>query len=726
MTASAGGALPRMLLFRWTKPGLAPFLSQHLDAQVRTLSYFFEVEVVDYDCDYGQVCDKFEPALSVFESGVYSGGRRITNTDARSDIPKLGFLHSDAYDIARAVFISDMSHWGVENYFTTSVAMAEYSPDIAGNLFVWPNAIDPAVFHDYGLEKNIPILVTGSQEPHYPWRNAVSRVLSKNYATMTMPHFGWGGATARTVYGERYAKLLNASVFVPTCGSMAKEVVRKQLEIPASMSCLVTERTPGLEAFGFEDMVNCVFADPNDVLQKLDALSSDQEQLRSITQAGFELVHSRHTEANRSQVSEWLHLNLERKPGQKITQENPSGPLALSPADSPRPIIVGPGTDRTYLAAGWRLLRSGLPQLAEREFLKCLNFYSIPEAIPGLVFAGLTKGDCEAALDWATQAVSENLDARGAADPDPVLWACFLRSLVCAGEMTKAASSSNRFPNLKHPELDRVRSVLATLRPDLETMPIRSEGIGVRPTIAPVPELSWDLWRQEFVTMLLTCGQQGSAQLLKESAIPGQAHPAELRPIRPNGAAYWRRIPKRLVRTVRTRLKSGWIQRARMMLSPYKQRIVSDEWTTTIKDLARREQLSYAVLVGTPEARGRAALEAGLRMNPWLPPLHHVDSCAQASTQGLFGQPRSERVLTLISLHEVDAHPPTAADITALSTCSLVIINGTTTVGGYRLLAGLLRGGDFGLESHEPSRKGGRAILRQLSLAATDSVEAAS
>jgi hypothetical protein len=703
-----------MLFFRWVKPGIAPFLSQHLSAQARTLGHFFEVHVIDYDCDYGELCDRFEPAITVFESGVYSGSRRITNTAARADIPKLGFLHSDAYDISRAVFLSDMSHWGVEDYFTTSVAMAEYTPEIAGNLFVWPNAIDPTIFRDYGLEKNIPVLITGSQERHYPWRNAVSRLLSQNYATMTMPHFGWGGATARTVFGESYAKLLNASVFVPTCGSMAKEVVRKQLEIPASMSCLVTERTPGLEAFGFEDMVNCVFAHPGNVLEKLDALSSDAGQLQSIVRAGYELVHSRHTEANRSQVLEWLQLNESRKPGQQIVQESPCGPLTLSQKHSSLPIMVGPGTDRTYIAAGWRLLRGGLPERAEREFLRCLNFYFIPEAITGLVFSSLARGDGEAGLDWATQAVVDSLDERGAADPDPVLWACLLRALICSGETAKAASSSRRFPDLRHPELDRVYTVLAALRPGSTVMPMRREELRVRPTIAPVPALGLDLWLEEFAGMLLACGQQGSAEILRASYMPAHTGSKEgRRP--PQEATLLRRIPKQVVRAVKMRLKSGRVQRARMMLSPYKQRIVSDEWTRTLKDIARREQLTHAVLIGTPDARELAALEAGLRLNPLLPPVHRAPSCAEAITEGLLASSKGERVLTLIRPEQSGTGPQTASDIAGLSNCSLVVINGTTTANGYRMLAGLMSAGNFGLEFHEPLRKGGRAILRRLS-----------
>src|SRR3954469_14198006 len=131
-----GGGLPRLDFFRSTRSALPNFLRSHISEQSRCLAQFFEVLELPPDCDYGEVCDRHRPDLVLFESGVDSGERRIRNTSAHASIPKLGFLHADATDAARATFIADMQEWGIETYFTHSVSMGEYTPEIAGRLYV--------------------------------------------------------------------------------------------------------------------------------------------------------------------------------------------------------------------------------------------------------------------------------------------------------------------------------------------------------------------------------------------------------------------------------------------------------------------------------------------------------------------------------------------------------------------------------------------------------------
>ena len=654
---------PRLLLFRWTRPGLPAFLNRHLDEHVQTLGHFFDVRVIDRDCDYGAECDAFEPALSVFESGVYAGERRIRNTGSRPDIPKLGFLHSDAYDLARAVFLSDMERWGVADFFTNSVSMAEYTPEIADRLFVWPNAVDPAVFRRYPGAKNIPVLFTGSQERHYPWRNAVGRVLSQRFATMTMPHYGWGSGAGRTVHGAEYARLLSASVFVPACGSMSRDLVRKHLEIPAAGACLVAEDTPALAAFGFVDMENCVLGGPAEIADKLDVLFADPDRLEGIVRAGHDLAHTRHVQASRSQVLEWLQLTARRTPGQRIIQAGPAGSLMLAPAGQrPAAFSVG-GRDRGFLAAGWRSLDGQDLDGARREFLKCLNFYFIPEAITGLAFTELAAGNAQTARDWTTQALTDTFTDRNAPDPDPVLWATHIRTLLCSGEHGQAQAAAGRFPELRHSELDRIRRALGV--PFTGTAPARA-------SICPPPVRSDEQWEQELAKQLQACGTASGPA----SHFP----PLQL-------------INQRVRRRLRWQLRTGPVKEVRLRLSPIKQKLLGDDWSRTITDLVRREGLDEAVQFGAPaNDRSQRALRRGLDLNPSLPPLTIVTSGQTPRTET-----HGNRVLAYV------ADPAAVAGATDfLAGCSLVIINGTSEPEGYRLLAELTAGNRLVLLAHEP------------------------
>ncbi len=148
------------------------------------------------------------------------------------------------------------------------------------------------------------------------------------------------------VHGSEYARLLNTAQVAPTCGSVVREVVRKHFEIPAAGTCLVTERTPGLEAAGFVDLQNVVFADAGDVCAKLDHLFAHPDELQRITDAGHELVKARHTMAQRDQMYQWFRLNQARQSGQRIVQDGPFGSLRLVEAASAT-------VNRHALSGGW-------------------------------------------------------------------------------------------------------------------------------------------------------------------------------------------------------------------------------------------------------------------------------------------------------------------------------------------------------------------------------------
>ncbi|MFC8038216.1 glycosyltransferase [Paenarthrobacter sp. NPDC057355] len=673
------------------------------------------MKVISDDCDYGQLCEEYEPAITVFETGVYSYGQRITNTRSHPGVPKLGFLHADAYDISRAVFLSNMAKWGVEDFFTTSTAMAEYSPEIAANLFVWPNAVNAQIYKDHGVGKNIPVLLTGSQERHYPWRNAVGRILSERYPTMTMPHFGWGSGTERLVTGTDYARLLSASCFVPACGSMARDVVRKQLEIPAAGACLVTEWSPRLEEFGFVDLVNCVFADPSNVLEKIESLLEDREQLNRITRAGHDLVHSRHTEAQRNQVREWLELYHQRRPGQEIAQETACSSLALVPrAEAVRTYAIGPGLDRLQLAKGWSLLRGKDVLGAEHEFLKCLNFYFIPEAVTGLVFTSLLKGDSSAALDWITQALTRTFREGGGSDPDPVLWACRIRALACAGETVAARRSAEMFLHMSHLELDRVRHAVKDMGPASAGTPSTAQPSQKRASIAPVPELNAAEWTQEFSEMISRCRPAG----MTEPEGTGIWHGAGL-PLS-HGRPRWQQAVAASRRAVKSRLTSGRVLKLRMRLSPLKQRIVATDWTRTIRETARREQLTRALLIGKADPRDSRALKAGLSLNTGRPPLDVSVSLDHASAEHMLPREPAERVLVLLNYQSEHTERHDAAHLRLLCLCALVMIRGTTTTSGLHLLSALVDSGEFVVVAHDGSK--GTAVLRRFASAPRASV----
>jgi Glycosyl transferases group 1 len=667
---------PKLAFFRWTRPGLPRFIQRHLDEQVACLRHHFDVVLVDTDCDYAEVCETHRPDLALFESGVYAGPRRITNTSAFPDIPKVGFCNADTYCVTRSVFLSDMERWGVETYFTLSVSMAEYTPEIADRLFVWPNFVDPAVHRDYGQDKIVPVLFTGSQAAHYPWRSRVHSLVTQHFPSLTTPHGGWfdQNTAGRMVHGERYARLINSASVAPACGAIGREVIRKHFEIPAARSCLITERTPSIEAAGFVDMENAVFAEPSDVVDKLDHLFANPDELRRITDAGFELAHARHTMAQRDQILQWFRLHQAAAPGQTIVQDGPFEPLRLTSAPgAANSHPISGGLDRGLLRKAERRLEAGRLDSAEELLLRCMNYHFMPEPVLALTRLHLYRGDAEAAIGWVSQTIDRALTHHYAADPDPVEWAFLVRALLCRGKTEEAARRAAEYPHLNHLELERIRRVvLPQARP--------ADGPH-RPSVHVLPERDDAAWLEDLDTMLGACGR---ARPARRPALP-------LRPVKDRLRRRWHAVSAKAPQAV-------------------------------VRDFIRQEDISEALLVGaSATARSTRAVLAGLRANANAPGIYWVHDATPAWLPGRGRRP-GERLSDVAATGRdrfdvvvLGSHSPLNGEARELlEGARFVVLTGINSRGVQPLHAGLVEDESYALVAHHATHDGGYSVFRRL------------
>jgi len=532
MDHAIGVRKPRLVFFQWDhqpNEGAARFLLMHMQHHVKCLAQFFDVTVINHDCDYAEICERHRPDLTLFESGYRTHGSRrikVSNTRTHPDVPKLGLHNGDAWCDRRAGFISDMDHWGIETCFTIAVAMKEYTPSIADRLFVWPNFIDPDIFRDYGQHKTIPVLLTGQAYGLYPWRQKVYRLLADRFPSLICPQFGYESRAARRMlHGEDYARAINASLFVPSCGAMGREVVRKHFEVPAARSCLVTERTPALADAGFVHMENCVFADETDVVDCIDHLLDRPDELRRITDAGYRLVHTRHTLQQRSQILQWYLLNRQRAPQQRIVQPHAFAALTLTDEDAGRinAPVVGQSLDRSLLRQGDAHLWQGRIAAAQHHYRRCLyHVHYLPEARFRLALSSLFAGDAGDALARLAGLIETTLVDYGAADPDPVEWAYFIVALLCQGRIDDAARCSAQYPWLHHPELDRARQAAWRLFPAASPA-TRTDHASLRHSVHQLPPRSAAAWEGQLAAVLRACGQEALVDRLAGSAELGPA-----------------------------------------------------------------------------------------------------------------------------------------------------------------------------------------------------------
>ena len=520
---------PRLVFFRPTSTDLPSFVDLHLRDHVRCLQHWFDVVLVVGNADFDEVCDREKPDLVLFESGVYvRPDRWISNTNRHLEIPRIGLLNSDPYCLTRTVFLSDMNDWGVETYFTIGVTTAAHTPDIADRLYVWPNFADRSLFRTYPGGKTTSILLTGSRRPNYPWRVKVDRALSERFPIRSLPHNGWFGRSmsAEMTFGELYARELSSAQIVPTCGTIADELVRKHFEIPAAGSLLLTERTPSVEAAGFADMENCIFAEASDAVDKVDFLLKNPEAIARITSAGQHLAHERHDISNRSQIWQWFELERRRRPGETILQQNPFGDLVLGRngvARKPVTYMAPPSRDGRLLLRATDSLGHGRLGAAMDDFAEVLNQHLEPEASLGLARCYLRIGEPALARDLVWRLIDRAMSFHGASTPDPVEWAVYLRSLVACGTADAAARKAAEFPFLNHPELARVLHVLRQLssvdgvpdsanRPEWRSLHVVHEG--------------WIEWKNQLIDDLTACGQQRAVQVILHVSEPDYRPPS--------------------------------------------------------------------------------------------------------------------------------------------------------------------------------------------------------
>ena len=630
---------PKLVFFQWRYKAAPKFMVFLHEQHVKCLSEFFEVIVIDEDCDYQQICDEYQPDITLFESGIPTINspcqRIVKNTSAYPEIPKLGLYNGDAFCGFHAAFFSDMERWGVETFFCIAVSMPEYLPEINDNLFVWPNFIDADIFRDYGQPKNIPVLITGSEQSMYPWRRRIHKIISQNYPSLICPHFGHTSerATSRMIHGEQYARTINASCFVPTCGTVAKEIIRKHLEVPGAKSCLITEKTPALEACGFVDMQNCVFADESDVLDKLDDLLQNPENLERITNAGYQLVQSRHTLKQRNQILEWFNLYKQLKPNQRIVQTSPFESLTIVESSSKikNSPIIGYGLDRALLYQGDEKLFANKYDEAEALYLGCLNYINY-QAEPKLRLAlcNLYKGNAIIAHSWIVQPIKETLEIYKALNPDPVEWAYFIICHLCQGKLDDAIKLAEQYPSLYHPELEYVRAVV--------------DGLKSRYSAHQMPKRGFNEWVDNLRIMLTACQQINLAKTLVNSITledklltPDQL--LEVQQINFNNLAKDFKITPQVISSnwltplikIIIQLKSSILGFAKKIIKkvlcqlerrfgfflPYQISIARlDEFFSTIQKLAREEDIKSVILIGASAGEGSTeAILAGIQEN---------------------------------------------------------------------------------------------------------------
>lgn len=164
---------------------------------------------------------------------------------------------------------------------------------------IWlPHSIDPTIFKDYELQKEIGVLSVGNMnERTYPIRNKIHRELQKEsyYKNIRRPGEKMDPKGYWPV-GVDYAKLINKSKISSSSTSIYNYPVLKFFEIPACRTVLISDYIPELEELGFIPDKNMIRVGKNSNIKKIvESYMENNKKIKSISNEGYKLIHSRHT-----------------------------------------------------------------------------------------------------------------------------------------------------------------------------------------------------------------------------------------------------------------------------------------------------------------------------------------------------------------------------------------------------------------------------------------------
>ena len=167
----------------------APVLTNVVDEWIYALAHHCEVSVVDRDFDFKAVCDELRPDFVIF-SAVHSGRPlrlNITNIHTYPEIPRALYFNCDPHDPMRPLTLSALTEYGIDTIFCFGLEHLQHMPELSQfACFVIPKFIDPEIFHDYNLEKIIPVnIMSGHLFPSfYPWRAKLTHEIQHFFPTL--------------------------------------------------------------------------------------------------------------------------------------------------------------------------------------------------------------------------------------------------------------------------------------------------------------------------------------------------------------------------------------------------------------------------------------------------------------------------------------------------------------------------------------------------------------
>lgn len=187
------------------------------------------------------------------------------------------------------------------NYIFTVIReqFVQTYPELKHKMEWFPHFVNTKIFKDYGLKKDIPLLMMGAISDYYPLRKEIINTYSNDHRFIYHPHPGYGklGPTdvKSKLIDERYAKEISRAKIFFTCPSILHYPVTKYFETLACKTLLLAPTFPELENLGFVPGKHFVAIDKNNFKEKAEYYLTNEEKREKIAEQGYHFIRQTHT-----------------------------------------------------------------------------------------------------------------------------------------------------------------------------------------------------------------------------------------------------------------------------------------------------------------------------------------------------------------------------------------------------------------------------------------------
>lgn len=172
-------------------------------------------------------------------------------------------------------------------------------PEFKSRMEWLPHFIHPGLYKDYGLQKDIDLLMMGAVNDVYPLRQKILTYYSRDERFVFHRHPGYREfhreEEQQNYIGYTYAKEVNRAKIFFTCPSIFYYPVIKYFEVLACRTLLLAPTFRELEDLGFIPGYHFVPINEHNFKEKAAYYLQNETERQKISEQGYHFIHQNHT-----------------------------------------------------------------------------------------------------------------------------------------------------------------------------------------------------------------------------------------------------------------------------------------------------------------------------------------------------------------------------------------------------------------------------------------------